>query len=236
MQVNAAVKNKLKMGVVTFWLSLLLHFLLLLGFSIKLIWWLPPDEKDLPSMYVPPAFVPSYMYREPSPSQPVAKAMPKSEPQPPPKKTDLALTKPKPPTATPRQEEIAEYPPKSQSARAQPQSQPQPVSLNDKNAEAINLVGDKKVVKPLLAILGRALAQHLFYPRIAIDFNLHGISYVGFMLHPNGLVSNVRIVKTSGEDILDKAAVTGVSAISPVRNVDPYIKKPEFIVAGIIFK
>lgn len=226
-----SIKNKLKIGAITFWVSLLLHLLLVIAFSIRLLWSMP-SQQDSPSMYVPPAFVPSYMYRDPSQPQPAMQPVADKTPIQP-KKADIALTKPTQPKAVPKREEIAEYPPKTAS---KPIAQQQPMALNDKNAEAINLVGDKKVVKPLLAILGRALAQHLFYPRIAIDFNLHGISYVGFTLHPNGLVSNVRIVKSSGEEILDKAAVTGVSAISPVRNVDTYVKKPEFIIAGIIFK
>lgn len=102
--------------------------------------------------------------------------------------------------------------------------------------EAINLVGNKQIKKPLLALLGRALARTLVYPKIAMDFNLRGIAYVGFNLTPDGQVFDVNLMQSSGASVLDQAAIKGVTAIAPLRDVEQFLKEKKFIVVGIIFK
>lgn len=109
-------------------------------------------------------------------------------------------------------------------------------NTSTKVTEAINLVGDKKVVpKPLIILLGKALAKHLVYPKIAVDFKLRGMSFVGFVLHPDGTLSNVQLIQSSKAGVLDDEAIAAVSAISPVKNVNEYVDKPKKLVVGIIF-
>jgi TonB family protein len=98
------------------------------------------------------------------------------------------------------------------------------------------LIGDKKIDKPLLTLLGKALTAHLVYPKPAIDLNVKGTSVIGFLLYPNGQVSDVQLLRTSRADVLDKAALAAASAIAPVQHAAHYIDKPKFMVIGIIFE
>jgi TonB family protein len=109
-------------------------------------------------------------------------------------------------------------------------------STSTKVTEAIHLVGDKKSVpQPLIKLLGKALAAHLIYPKIAIDFKLHGTAFVAFILHPDGTLTNVQLVQSSLAGVLDDEAVMAVSAISPLKNVNPYVAQARPMVVGIIF-
>jgi len=114
-------------------------------------------------------------------------------------------------------------------------SQFQDVKIGQNKEDPVHLIGDKKVSKSLIVLLGKAITAHLLYPKSAMDLNVQGTSYIGFLLYPDGRVSDIRLLKTSTADILDKAAYNAVNAISPVKHVDTYIQKPEFIVFGIIF-
>jgi len=114
-------------------------------------------------------------------------------------------------------------------------SQFQEVKTGQNTEEPVHLIGDKKVSKSLIVLLGKAITAHLIYPKSAMDLNVRGITYLGFMLYPDGRVSDIKLLKTSTADVLDKAAYDAINAISPVKHVDTYIQKPEFIVFGIIF-
>ena len=92
-----------------------------------------------------------------------------------------------------------------------------------------------EVSKSLIVLLGKAITAHLLYPKSAMDLNVQGTSYIGFLLYPDGRVSDIKLLKTSTAEVLDKAAYNAVNAIAPVKHVDTYIQKPEFIVFGIIF-
>lgn len=191
-----------------FVVSLLLHLALLFGLVFTWVGYPTPHKKP-PSMYVP-----SYAY-EPQPSQ-YAPAMQEQKQVPPPDKN--GLEKPVPNAV--------------QIRRA---SQVQ-TRTSTKVAEAINLVGDKKTVpQPLIILLGKALAAHLVYPKIAIDFRVHGKAYIGFVLHPDGTLTNVQLVQSSQAGVLDEEAVAAVKAMSPVKNVNTYVDKPRPLVVGIIF-
>lgn len=123
----------------------------------------------------------------------------------------------------------------------QPTSQPTPkpqsaAAKHNQNTEAIHLIGDRKTPpKPLVKLLGKGLAAHLVYPRIAADFNLKGITLVGFTLYPDGRVMDAQVVKSSGAQVLDNAALAGVIAMSPLKEVNQYLQEPQFLVVGIIF-
>lgn len=110
-------------------------------------------------------------------------------------------------------------------------------SSSTKVTEAIHLVGDKNTVpKPLIQLLGKALAAHLVYPKIALDFKIQGRAFVGFILHPDGTLSNISLVRSSHAGVLDDEAMAAVSAISPIKNVSTYLHQPEPMVVGIIFE
>jgi TonB family protein len=111
------------------------------------------------------------------------------------------------------------------------------VDISAKNSsEPVHLIGDKsKTPQPLIIILGKALTSKLSYPKSAIDLNVGGISVIGFVLHPDGQVTDVRLLKTSRVDVLDEAAIFAANHISPVFSAGPYVKEPMPIVFGIVF-
>ena len=51
------------------------------------------------------------------------------------------------------------------------------------------------------------LSWHLNYPKEARDRGLQGVVYVGFVVEPNGELTNFEIVKSSRHTILDKEAL-----------------------------
>jgi len=112
----------------------------------------------------------------------------------------------------------------------------QPFSRSaSESLEPVHLIGEKGVPKPLIILLGKALTAHLLYPKIATDFNLHGVAVIGFILHPDGQVTDVRLVESSHAEVLDEDAILAAKEMSPVKNVNAYLKAPKYIVFGIIF-
>ncbi len=205
----------------TLWISLLLHLLFLLNFSY--VWFHPLPTEQSPSLEIS-----SYVYN--APTTPTVTPSPQHQ--------QKAIEKPKPKDKngiekySPDAANSAEIPLTSQnvSARSFDSQKTKPT-----DEDPIHLIGESKVVKPLIKILGRALTAHLVYPKIAIDFNLRGTVHIGFLLSPNGQVSNAEVVKSSGTGVLDDAALRAVNEMSPVPGVNPYLPQSKFLVIGIIF-
>ena len=170
----------------TLWLSLLGHLLFLLGFTVVLV--LAPREEPPTSS---PQSVPSYL--SPSPEAPPA-------PQPAPEVKSEPAPKPEPkpePKPVPQQKQVAKNgieksAPKTEQVKAAPKSKasaprdahkvsfsrdtvPEDIT-NPRDQEPLHLVGESKIIKPLIKILARALSQHLSYPRVAADFNFWSAS------------------------------------------------------------
>lgn len=225
----------------TLWLSLLGHLLMLMGFTIVLV--MAPH--DMPSSDAPQS-VPSYLSPSPeqAPAEPARdqKADPKPEPQPEPKpepevkQTDKnGIEKP----VTKKTEEV------KTASKISNKFDPRTVSFskdtvpedmtNPRDNEPLRLVGENKIIKPLVKILARALSKHLVYPRVAADFNLRGVVLVGFVINPDGYVTEARVVQSSGAGVLDDAARDAVGSMSPVGDVREFVPAPQFLVVGIIF-
>jgi TonB family protein len=230
----------------TLWLSLLVHLIFLFGFTT--MWYATSHETPQSQA---PSSISSYLAPSPPPapaapaSSPSASAVPRPEPvqqakvEEPPKpieKTGIA----KPVKAVAMK---AEQP--KPAAKPAPSTKPHKPTFahdstpedmtNPRDEEPLHLVGESKIVKPLVKILARALSQRLFYPRVAAEFNLRGVVLVGFVLHPEGYITGARVMKSSGAGVLDDTARDAVGAISPVGDVSEYVSAPEFMVIGIIF-
>lgn len=218
------------------WLSLLVHALFLTSL-VTFVRFTPPA----PSPRLP-ASVSAY-----AAAMPLAPAAP--APATPPAPTPQAIAKPlqapkKRPDAIvehPIQQaaQAAPAPAKARPAKPQPvrfSGARQPINLtHDFDREPLQLVGEDKIVPPLVRLLAGAISPHLFYPRTAAEFNLQGVVLVGFTLHPEGYITGVKIVKSSGTGVLDDAARSGVGAANSIGNVTQYVSQPEFLVVGIIF-
>ena len=191
----------------TFWLSVLFHLLLFMSFTFVWVHTAPePEEK-------PAYYVPSYTYQNPAPVMP---------PAPPQKNVPVA-------------KEGIQKKPKIPAKPTMPSANQMAKMESSKESQGLHLIGDKKLDKPLIKLLGMAISRHLSYPKIAADFNVRGMVGVGFTVYPDGHVTDVQLVKSSGADVLDKAALAAVGAISPVNGVGQYLPEAKFLVVGFIF-
>ncbi len=190
-------------------ISLLLH--LLLFTSAGLILQFQPVFEKSPALYVP-----SYVYhpeKTATPNQPAPAPITKNIPT-----SKNGILKPA----------------KFTNNEARKINQPIDASAS-KPTDPVHMVGDEKVDKPLLTLLGKAFYKHLFYPKAAMDFNVRGIAYVGFLLHPDGSITQLQLMKSSGADVLDRAAMNAVSLSAPVKGVNQYLSEEKFLVLGVIF-
>ena len=203
----------------TFWLALLCHLLLLFSFSMPLSFM--PEKEKSPAMYIP-----SYVYHGETNSIPKP-PQPEPQPQQPQKKIDTdqhGVEKP-----------VAHESQRQRQAQAMSQSNQFQEIDSPQNEQPVHLIGDKNVDAPLLKLLGQGISAHLIYPKIALDFNLKGVALIRFIVHPNGQITNVQLVKSSSAGVLDDAALAAINSMSPVYNVGKYVDKPQPIVFGIIF-
>lgn len=117
------------------------------------------------------------------------------------------------------------------------QSRSETLSLGN-GQQNVNLALKSKnlVDKPLLNLISKAVSAHLSYPKIAMDFRLRGKALVGFVIYPDGHLTDLTLLQSSGTEVLDQAAMHSVSAIAPLKNVSFYLTKPESLMMGIIFQ
>jgi periplasmic protein TonB len=225
----------------TLWLSLLLHLLMLLGMGVVLM----TARDPLPS--TSPQAIQSYLAPAPeqAPSQPAEasqqSAMTPVEAPPVEKKSEpkqVAKDGIEKPIAAPvKQVKEASKPAPSRKPHKPVFARdaiPEDVS-NPIDEEPLHLIGESKIIQPLIKILARALSRHLFYPRVAAELSLRGTVLVGFVLHPAGYVTEAKVVKSSGAGVLDDAARDAVGSMSPVGDVHEFVSAPEYLVVGIIF-
>jgi periplasmic protein TonB len=67
-------------------------------------------------------------------------------------------------------------------------------------------------------IRGKMMAL-LQYPAVAKRMKWHGLSTIGFVLHSSGEVTDLKVEKRSGHEILDKQALAAVQAAAPFDGV-----------------
>lgn len=205
-----------------FWLSLLGHLLLWSGFSF--VWFHQPDLEKHPELYIP-----SYIASAEQIPQPAS--LPAVQP------TEKPTVEQKKPTSKngiekPAKPKAPSPPPTPHASAPSKYQAMSPASLEE---QGVHLIGDEKIDKSLRTILGKAISQHLYYPRSAIEFNVRGTVLVGFTIYPDGRVTDVQLVKPSNAGILNVAALEAIQHISPVEGVGEYVTAPRFLVVGIIF-
>ncbi len=214
----------------SFWLVLLCHCLLFSGVSFE--WFasaknFKDEEEDKPSL-----FIPSYVAHDES--APSLQQQPQPDPTSPAKPQEKASTQ-KPQKSVPTSKLGIEKPATPHVPPSFNTSRPIDISRTP-DTEPVHLIGDKKIDRPLLTLLGKALTRHLIYPKSAIDLNVKGTSVIGFILYPDGHVTDVQVLRTSRAEVLDYAALSAARAIGPLSHVGQYLDKPKFMVIGIIFE
>ena len=189
-----------------FWLSLLTHIFLIFIFCIHLS---PRVKNEMPDKIIS-----AYLYHDiPTPPASVVQSVNQKKSLASPfgilKKNQTAMTTP---------------------------SKINHVEKKSPSTEAIHLIGDKKnTPKPLIKLLGSALTASLIYPKSAVDFRLTGVAYVRFLIHPDGNITEIQLFKSSSADVLDRAALNAVRAITPLKGVSQYLSEPKYVVFGFIF-
>lgn len=108
-------------------------------------------------------------------------------------------------------------------------------SLKKQSIKRLHMIGEQLLDDPLLKQLGRAITSHIHLPDIAKELHLHGTVSIGMMLHPDGDITNIKLLKSSKESMLDVTALDAIKTAAPVNNIDIYLKKEKYLVINIIF-
>lgn len=85
----------------------------------------------------------------------------------------------------------------------------------------------------LLRLLHEAIAAHEYYP-LEGD-GLTGKVRIQLRLSPNGQISHVRVLESSGSTLLDQAALKAIRKASPLKLVKRYLTKQSSFMIDIIY-
>lgn len=88
----------------------------------------------------------------------------------------------------------------------------------------------------LLEALHDAIAKNLIYPEQAAFLEMQGTAQIGFSLHPSGIINQIKITHSSGHKLLDKAAISTLSALSPFPLAKQFLHKAEYFNVGVVFQ
>lgn len=108
-------------------------------------------------------------------------------------------------------------------------------SLDNNRPLNPNRDDNAKKHKDLLSLLHRAISEQQIYPESALALHQTGIVKIEFLLEPNGTVKKINISKSSGNEILDAAALEATKAISPVKGIDSYLKNADVFSVDVVF-
>lgn len=88
----------------------------------------------------------------------------------------------------------------------------------------------------LIAFLHAAIQREQQYPASAQAMEREGRATLDFVLHPNGQISGLRLLRTSGTDALDRAALAAVNRAAPFAQVDRYLHESQEYQIDVVFK
>lgn len=180
----------------------------------------PPAEPPTP----PPVAAPEPPKPEP---KPVEKPKPKPVEKPKPDKKPVEKPKPQPePKPEPRQ--AAASPQPEPRPVVQPAPAARPVAPAPAVAPPAQATDNKAAEAAYKARLQNLIATRKQYPRMAEKAEVEGSVVVSFTVLPSGAISGAHVVKSAGNDWLDKAAVQAVNAASGALPFPPEIRKPQW--------
>lgn len=105
-----------------------------------------------------------------------------------------------------------------------------------KSPSTVNSHQTGEQTKSLLALLHAAIQQKQQYPSSAIEMERQGKSTVKFVLYPNGKITNLQLVQSSGVESLDSAALTAVQDAAPFHEIDVYLKSAQEFSIDVVFE
>ena len=115
---------------------------------------------------------------------------------------------------------------------------PTPVSV-DQTAEASSArstTSSGQQATELLTMLHSAIQKEQHYPPSALQMEREGKVTVTFTLYANGSISDLKIMKTSGTDSLDAAALAAVHDAVPFNQVSQYLHEPQVYSIDVAFE
>jgi TonB family protein len=103
--------------------------------------------------------------------------------------------------------------------------------------DPIYLIGDTaKYPNLLVKLLAYALSANFHYPEIAGRFGIKGKVIIGMTLYPDGHLSDIEILSSSGDLNLDNAALYAVNRASKIKKAHQFISQPKHFIIGFVFK
>lgn len=219
--------------------SLVLHAVLL--FLVSLERQGPRDSVapgPIVARLVAPAVAPAPIAPQPEPPKPRAE-----EPRPPPKQVaqPAPVRKPSPiPVPAQRKTQPPEVPPPAQPA-APAAAQPSPSTpaagvpatrADPQPSTPVAPSSDAPDIKTLIGGYGIQLRSQMrrytFYPRVARDNHWEGKGELLVVIGANGMISEIRVVHSTGHEILDKSIVETVRKAKPLVPIPPALRGRQF--------
>ncbi len=88
----------------------------------------------------------------------------------------------------------------------------------------------------LISLLHAAIQRAQQYPESAMELERQGRVTVAFTLFTNGSIQGLKLLKSSGTESLDNAAIAAVRDATPFKNVDQYLQAPESYTIDVVFQ
>lgn len=199
----------------TIWWSLLFHALLLLIFSLSILF--PTHSKP------PHDYVPAYVYKGQIIPSTFSAATNQSQSQQRSEPTDAHGIKPKSILAS--------------SMQMIEQNQIKAVRASLKDEDPILMIGDSTHFSdPLIKLIGHALSAHFDYPHTEGELGIKGEVGIGMTLHPDGHFSDIQIVASSHNEDFDAAALYAVNNAPIIVGADRFLTEPKHFVIGFLFR
>lgn len=89
-----------------------------------------------------------------------------------------------------------------------------PVSLNTKDPIFVNYFNKIK----------QSIESQWEYPELALRYGLQGKLSLEFTINGNGQLEQLRLIRTSGSQLLDEEAIRAIKAAAPFPPIPPWIK------------
>jgi len=94
----------------------------------------------------------------------------------------------------------------------------------------------KTIDNILLKILHNKIADNLSYPDSALMLKQNGTVKIGLLLFPNGQLTHISILKSSGVTSMDSAAIAAVQSIPVIEEAHAYLSTAEFFSVDVVFQ
>jgi len=122
-------------------------------------------------------------------------------------------------------------------------SQPVPPKITDRQEsaskdDAVNAPNGKHntILSELQRLLLAEINLHKHYPLSALRMGQQGTARVGFRLRKNGYIDALAVLRSSGHESLDRAALSAINDIQPFTPADRLLTKAADLQIDIVFQ